>query len=312
MPATDSDQEKIPFRGAAITSYRDGWTELPKGITYLAWGDEICPRTQRLHKQAFAYAKVAMRLTGWKKLFPGDHIEAMLGNFAQNEKYCSKQSELHELGVRPMQNGRKRSLETLCSLVVEAGEQAKPLCDIVTEPEHQQTYVMYNNGIEKLYRHAITKKLRQIDRDFAPEVVYIYGPPGLGKTRYVHDLEPEVYNIPSYDQYKWKDGYRGQAAVLYDNVTPTNINAVQMLREIDRYFVEVSVKGGLIGWRPERIYITSVYDINLFASTAKFSLPAEFTRRVTRVIDYTAAAAAAAGAAAAAASAVTDPLPGSI
>jgi hypothetical protein len=42
-----------------------------------------------------------MKLTDWKKLFPGARIEAMLGDFKSNEKYCSKEGQLIDHGQRP-------------------------------------------------------------------------------------------------------------------------------------------------------------------------------------------------------------------
>ena len=41
-----------------------------------------------------------MLFGGWKELFPTAHIEKMKGNFAQNEKYCSKEGKLIEFGDR--------------------------------------------------------------------------------------------------------------------------------------------------------------------------------------------------------------------
>ena len=222
-----------------------------------------------------------MRLTGWKKVFPGDHIEQMRGTLAENDAYCSKESAIIQFGLKPMDNGKKRSLKLLCEAVVEAANDQIPLCDVVTMPDNQATFVQYNNGITKLYDHAVTSKLRKIDKNFAPEVIYISGPPGSGKTRYVFDKEPDLYRVPASDKFKWKDGYCGQDAVLYDNVTPENIAPNELLVEIDRYYVSLPQKGGFTGWRPKRIYFTSVFTLGLFSETARFSLAAEFTRRIT-------------------------------
>lgn len=287
MPATN---ENAPFRAAVITHFGEPWTALPAKIDYIAFGRETCPSTQRVHFQTWAYANRAMRLSGWKKVFPGDHIEQMRGTFAQNDAYCSKESQLTCFGVKPMENGKKRTLADLCSQVVEAAEIGQHLSEVVCKPENQQTFVQYNNGIQRLYDHAVTKKARDVPRDFAPMVTWVFGPPGCGKTRYVYDVEPNVYRVPISDKYKWKDGYTGQEAVLYDNITPTNINPVDLLTEIDRYFVQVPKKGGFVGWRPRRIYFTSLFGLELFSLTAGFDMPAEFTRRVTGVVDAVVAA----------------------
>lgn len=287
QPATPepATSKNATFRGACITSYRiSAWDELPDKIQYLAYGQETCPSTGRPHVQAWAYSKKAMRLTGWKKIFPGDHIEQMRGTFSQNDAYCSKESNLTTFGLKPMGNGEKRSLEDLSHTVTEAGLQGQRLSEIVTREEFRSTYVQYHSGITNLYRHAVTEKLRKIEKNFAPEVIYIHGNPGTGKTRYVYEQEPDIYRVPAADGYKWKDGYAGEEAVLYDNITVNNIKSPEiLLQEIDRYFMQAPVKGGYIGWRPRRIYFTTVYDITDFSENAGFSDPREFTRRVTSV-----------------------------
>lgn len=285
QPETSKPEtSNVTFRAAAITHFGEPWTEPPAGIQYLAFAEEICPGTHRKHYQTWAYASKPMRLTGWKKAFPKDHIEQMRGTFAQNDKYCSKQGKLIELGTRPMGNGQRRDLSDLAHAVTEAGLTGKRLSSVVTEEENRATFVQFHSGITQLYRHAVTEKLRKIHKDFAPQVIYIQGKPGSGKTRYVYEEEPEVFRVPDHDGYKWKDGYSGEQAVLYDNITIKNCTRPEtLLQEIDRYFIQVPVKGGYIGWRPERIYITSVYDIETFANEAGFSDPREFLRRVTLI-----------------------------
>lgn len=262
--------------------------------TYLAYSVETCPTTGRLHMQGFAYNAQAQRTSWWNKKFNPKIWKEFkerfvkwgkcVGNLHQNEVYCSKQGKLIEFGTKPMGDGKKRSLESLAEAVVEAGRQGTPLDEVVLQPSAQATFCQYNNGLSKLYNMAVTQKLRKVDKDFAPEVIYIWGPPGSGKTRKVRELDPEVYMIPLADKYKWKDGYCGQDAVVYENVSPENIVPDHFLVEIDRYYSQVPVKGGYIGWRPRRIYITSVYSPEAFAEQAKFSLPSEFTRRVTKVL----------------------------
>jgi len=288
QPATSKPATSIPFRGACFTLNNpkpDDLSELPEKLCYLAYAHEIAPRTGTPHLQGWAYARTAMRLSAWIKILPRAHIEVMRGSFTQNDAYCSKSNELIEFGEKPMGNGKKRTLENLAHSVVEAGMTGKRISEVVTEEENRATFVQYHTGITTLYRHAVTEKLRKVDKDFAPEVIYIHGVPGSGKTRWVYEEEPDVYRVPTHDGYKWKDGYAGEEAVLYDNISITNCTRPEtILTEIDRYFIQVPVKGGYIGWRPKRIYITSVHEIDTFSEQAGFTVPTEFTRRVTRII----------------------------
>lgn len=281
MPAT----KNAPFRAAALTLWEQP-QELPDGMDYLAYAEETCPTTGKIHYQAFAYATRAKRLSGWKKVFKGAHIEEMRGTFRENEKYCSKQGVLVEFGQKPMENGKRRTLHDLCEEVREGASQSKPLSQIVSETENKATFVQFHSGIKTLYAMEVTERLRKTPRSMAPEVIYIHGKPGCGKTRYVFDHDENVYSCPPDDGYKWKDGYSGQESVLYDNVTAKNITCpARFLMEIDRYFIQVATKGGFIGWRPRRIYITSVTPPESFAELVGFDDPQEFLRRVSSVLE---------------------------
>jgi hypothetical protein len=65
QPATsqpDTSKQAL-FRWAAITHYGEPYTSLPDKIQYLAFAEETCPTTEKIHYQTRAYAKVTMKLT---------------------------------------------------------------------------------------------------------------------------------------------------------------------------------------------------------------------------------------------------------
>lgn len=90
------------------------------------------------------------------------------------------------------------------------------------------------------------------------EVTLLVGKPGIGKTRFAYDKfahGEEFYRLPvSKDM--WFDGYDGEPIVLIDDFTgqmPLHL----LLQILDRYPVQVPVKGGFVWWCPEKIIITS-------------------------------------------------------
>lgn len=290
VPETKSQTK---FRACTFTFYgQDEILELPDGVSYLCYGKEICPTTGKKHLQGFAYAPTQKRWTAWKKIFGTNHFEQaqaengptqkeLAGEFAKPYTaigYCMKDGDFHELGERPMANGKKRTLQALCESVTSAVETAVPLSSVVTQPEHQATFVQYNNGIQKLHNMLVTEKMRKIEPTFTAEIIFIRGPSAKTR-RYAYKKHPGLYSIAPYDQYKWKDGYSGEDAVLYADICPKNICIFTMLRELDKYFIHVPVKGGVVGWRPRVIYLTSLQPLENFDD--------RIIERVTKKFDLT-------------------------
>lgn len=274
MPETKSRTTNSTFRAACITWFS---TDVPMDIwddriQYIAYGKEICPTTGKQHLQMWAYCKTPQRFTAWKKLFPGCHIERMRGTFANNDDYCSKESDLVCIGEKPMGNGERR-----CDLLVKDAIDAdptKPLAQIYEETENIAA-IRYDRAFEK---YRLYKRCKTIPINEPVEVIFIYGLPGSGKTRYVFDTEPDVYEVPF--GMHWFDGYEGQEAVLFDNLRPDDIKDKGFfLRLIDRYRVQVPIKGGFTYWKPKRVYITTVNAQDRFANL--FDDVNEFYRRIT-------------------------------
>lgn len=261
------------FRGAVLTIYQvDSYDALPDKLSYFAYGKEVCPTTNRTHLQAFAYADRVMRLTAWKKLFPTAHIDQMRGTFTQNQVYCSKQSELVEFGQRPMDNGLRRGDQVVKSLIDQ--DPTRTVMDIYEETS-ERCALIYSRSFEQ-YREHKRAKLIKGDHE-PPQVTFIYGAPGSGKTRFARESEPDIFDVP--DGIQWFNGYSGQEAVLFDNLEIPIHNKSLFLKLIDRYPIQVPTKGGFTWWKPKRIYITSVHSPIHIAS--QFTDIEEFKRRVT-------------------------------
>lgn len=264
------------FRGICFTDFRAiDYSELPEGVQFIAWSIETAPSTGKLHCQGYAYGK-KMTTKKWSKAFGNSHIEKMQGNLSQNEAYCSKQANLKKLGQEPMGSGHRRDL----AAIQEMCDKIKPgetIMDLAIDGDNFNVCIQYKRGLEA---YVANKRRRTVQHDHsAPEVIFITGKPGTGKTRYVRELETDIYDVPSG---VWRDNYDLHEAVLFDNLEPGSItDRSHFLKELDRYPIQVPIKGGFTTWKPKRIYITSVYSATAFAS--HFADPNEWNRRITSV-----------------------------
>lgn len=94
-----------------------------------------------------------------------------------------------------------------------------------------------------------------------PIVHYYFGKTGTGKTwaafeeaKWKWGDENVWFNHKTDD---WFDGYRGQDAVILDDIRSNTWRFEFLLRLLDRYYLEVPIKGGHARWIPREIWITA-------------------------------------------------------
>jgi len=259
----------------------DSGTLLRKTFRYVGFGLEHT-EDGNPHLQAFcaSWKKISLKAANeaiHSQFLGAAEIAPMKDSICVSEAYCSKEGRLQEFGVIPNAPGIKNCL---VEFKHQLDEGIRPV-EVAEDDKMFGTFCQYRKGLEDYAAHI---RMKRIKYDMsAPEVFYLWGPPESGKSRYAFANDKDLYRVAVDNQYKWKDGYYGQEAVLYDNVTPHNISPSRLLQEIDRYPMQCAVKGGFTAWKPKRIYITSVHPIEQFAAEAKFSVPREFTRRVTTI-----------------------------
>jgi hypothetical protein len=97
--------------------------------------------------------------------------------------------------------------------------------------------------------------LIQVKRSWKTKCFVIWGKTGTGKTRYCHD-QVMSSQFWSPGDFNWFDGYRGQPIVIIDDYRgeyPLQL----LLKLLDRYPMQVPIKGGFANWNPRKVYITS-------------------------------------------------------
>ena len=130
-------------------------------MKYVGYGLETCPKTEKEHHQGWLYAGTDAKRSfkSWKKVFKKlglekMHFERMLGNFAQNAKYISKEGKLVEVGIKPMGNGKKRTLLEYEKQI----ENGEAVLDIAEEEEKFGTYLQYRSGITCVFSSPSARK----------------------------------------------------------------------------------------------------------------------------------------------------------
>lgn len=89
--------------------------------------------------------------------------------------------------------------------------------------------------------------------------VWLWGPPGVGKSHAIRAQNPSLYLKP---QNKWWDGYSGEKAVLLDDMDLQGKCLSHYLKIwADKYAFAAEVKGSTIRPRYEKFIVTSNYSI---------------------------------------------------
>lgn len=220
-------------------------TELkPDKCSYIIYGRETCPDTGRKHLQGYVEFKDKVSFKVAQKYIgdPVAHIEQRKGTNVQARDYCMKEGDYTEAGTMSKGQGARTDLTAIKEAVL-SGEK---LIDIVEQKVENFQQLKYAENLVKYKRHQLRE---------APEVYWFVGDTGTGKSRTVWDLEGlDIFNIEPHME--WFDGYWGQDVALFDDFRG-NIQFATFLKLIDRYPMNVKVKGGFTTWTPKRIYITS-------------------------------------------------------
>ncbi len=185
-----------------------------------------------------------------KRISGAAHWEKARGSPLQNKAYCTKEDTRvggpWEVGVMKWQ-GYRSDLEAVAEMVNEK-------CSIKEiANSFPNTFMRYHRGIDALKR-ALNTEPRKIGPE-GPEVWIFWGDPGTGKTRTAFERWPDAYVKPNNG--KWWDGYDGQETVIFDDFKGSAMSLHDFQRVIDRYPLQMEVKGGYVNVNATRYVFTS-------------------------------------------------------
>lgn len=257
MPAFQS-------RRYTLTSYDD---ERPiidgEFISYMCGQREACPTTGTHHWQCYFETKNRRALNSvikhWRQTIPlpiSLHIEVSRGSADQNKAYCSKTESaiadsFFEWG-EPMKQGERSDLAQYVDAVKQGAD------EYTLMSEHTATWAKYHSLANRV-RQVVAKR-NQADRPL--KVSWLFGAPGTGKT---HTALAEAratgqrfFIAPSL---QWFDGYEGEEILIIDDLSPQTFNHHRdfVLRLLDKYPLQLPIKGSFVTAMYTTVYITSNY-----------------------------------------------------
>lgn len=194
------------------------------------------------HLQGIITFKQATRLTALKKIHNKIHWERCISAEA-SLNYVTKDQNFWEVDNR--KQGKRTDIE-------EVIETLKKKSVRETALEHPLEYVKFHSGIEKL-----KSLMSQEKRKTRPEVFWLYGPTGTGKSRHVAEKEQDLWW--SMKDLKVWEGYENQEATVFDDFRANFCTFAELLRMLDWNPYRVRVLYGSRELNSKRMYITCPY-----------------------------------------------------
>lgn len=241
----------MSYRNFVFTSYVDELKIDTSNVVYYVYQRERCPTTGKLHYQGYVELLKRRALSSVKQIL-GDnkvHIERRHGSQKQAIDYCKKEDTRYSDPVEfgnPRKQGKRTDLDTAVDLIREGAR----IIDVADECPN--VMVRYSKGIKELkfhYDKRDTKEFRKLTN------TVIYGTPGSGKTKYVYDVEADIFKLDAANNV-WFDGYDGEKVLLIDDFYGW-IKYGMLLNILDGYPLRLEIKGSFTWARWTKVYITS-------------------------------------------------------
>ncbi len=214
-------------------------------------GEDETRGQNTVHYQGYVELKNAQRFAAMHLLIPRAHWEKRRGTRDQARDYCMKE-ETRQAG--PWECGEFKSQQGTRTDLLDAIATAQETWSIADVAEqHPETFVKYNRGLSDYIFHV--RPARSIANP--PSVHLYFGPTGTGKTKKAYEADANLYSKDPSSM--WFDGYHGQNTLLLDDYSgaASKMSLNTMLQLLDRYPVQVPIKGGYAKMTARHIVITT-------------------------------------------------------
>ena len=257
-----------------------------KGFIYML----ICEHIGQENKHYHIYIQFnnCKRLS-FKKLF-GSHVDKCFGSAQQNIAYVKAEDDKH------------KKLNITSKLIYESGEpKFNGGCKTIKQIEESTEEELKENLDPHLYNIAEKIKSKQREEDTfmnmlseiendtlkGPEVYYLTGPSGTGKTYGAYKLALSKYDKKDIGKMLINNNFfkitnEKAKCFVIEEFRPSQLHASDFLQLIDKYGFNCNIKGGFITIRPECFIICSIIPPE---EIYKEEINEQFRRRLTEVFE---------------------------
>ena len=144
-----------------------------------------------------------------------------------------------------------------------------------------------NNIIAHERKMEFLQNVRE-KKDTKPEIIYICGTSGVGKTRLAYDRAVKMFKNEDIGLVSFANGFftgvdMDSPCLIVDEFRDSQINVADLLRFMDRYICNINVKGGNMIIKPKCIIFSSIKRIEDLYKEHK-EMNVQFRRRVTEYV----------------------------
>lgn len=248
--------------------------KLPEGIRYVIYGEEICPKTGKVHWQTYAETFNSQRISFYKKIYGKSvHLERRNGTREEAREYCKKDNKYVELGKWISGQGHRSDLDEIAAALIDGSTDIYKVME-----EAPSLYCRYRNGLKDIAAIGTKKKTKKFRK---VEVIVLSGPTGCGKTRKA--MEQCEYKTEGRNLKWWQD-YCGEESILIDEYN-NDVGITELLNILDGYQLRLNVKGSHTYANWNKVYITTNLNKGELHTNAKDAHRDALFRRITKWID---------------------------
>lgn len=247
--------------------YEDLLRDLP--YRYMIYGRET-GESGTFHLQGYCSLTKPVRFSTLATQFPW-HIERAVGTTTQNKIYCSKQNDFVELGND--NQGHRTDLDAVRFAASEDGMRSVTSIFNAQQIRVAERFLSYNEE----------------SRDFKPEIWWLWGETGIGKSRFARDITHLHDTFTKNTATKWWCGYDAHEAVIIDDFRPSWWDFDYMLNLLDRYPFAVEFKGGQRQMLAKKMVITCIHPPGVLCRDAEWrtiDTVEEKERQLLRRLDH--------------------------